>query len=230
MRAKRSARLFNPRYSISFDAILNRTRRYGADIPQYPVEEGFKYQESILKKPLELSLMAVISNTPVQWIEKQGGVSRYVPCVTYLQMMYFSGQLFTLEAGGYKWTNMAIQSISIPEKEGNLDYSEVSISLKQANLAEEETVLVDYVFDDDTKKLGELAKEQNVSGVTAQGKDPWADLKAIADAAGSFDDLVERWGGTIGEYMQGKAYENLNDEFKLAGHGMKIFSNNDMTR
>ena len=38
---------------IQFDAIISRETSYTADVPEYPVEDGFMVSDAILTKPIE---------------------------------------------------------------------------------------------------------------------------------------------------------------------------------
>ena len=50
---------------IEFDCTISRERSYEADIPEYPVEDGYYVSDSIHKKPLTFELVVFVTNMPV---------------------------------------------------------------------------------------------------------------------------------------------------------------------
>jgi hypothetical protein len=52
---------------IEFDALIDESKTYEADVSTYPVEKGFEVSDTIILKPLTLSMTLYLTNTPVTW-------------------------------------------------------------------------------------------------------------------------------------------------------------------
>lgn len=128
---------------VKFDAIISRDRTYSAEVPTYPVESGFPVSDSVLRSPLELSVTAFISDTPVTWKRQLGNTrSRVSKVVKQLENLYFAGEPVTFITGNKVYTNMAITSITVPETAEMKTAVEVQISLKQVEVTKAKTTTI----------------------------------------------------------------------------------------
>ncbi len=128
---------------VKFDAVINRERTYEAEVPTYPVENGYKVSDSILRGPMTMSVTAFISNTPVTWRNQLGSTTNRVSRVCKeLEKLYFAGQPVTFISGNKVYSNMAIVSISVPETPEMLNAVEVPISLQQVEITKSKTTTI----------------------------------------------------------------------------------------
>jgi hypothetical protein len=117
---------------IAFDALLDEDRAYEAESPDYPVEDGFAVEDTIILKPMMLSMTLLISDTPVTWKSKgHGGRGWADGIVQRLESLYFSKALCTIVTSDKTYKNYAIQSISI-SKSAEVGYSrQIPITFKE---------------------------------------------------------------------------------------------------
>lgn len=62
---------------LNFDALIDQTIDYNADVPEYVTEKGFSVSDNVSLKPEELSMTLYVTDTPVTWkyisvIQKEG--------------------------------------------------------------------------------------------------------------------------------------------------------------
>lgn len=128
---------------VKFDAIINRDRTYEAEVPTYPVEDGYKVSDAILRGPLTMNVTAFISDTPVTWRRQLGSTrNRVSRVVKQLENLYFAGEPVTFISGNKVYRNMAITSLTIPETEEMVNAVEVSIALQQVEITRAKTTTI----------------------------------------------------------------------------------------
>jgi hypothetical protein len=117
---------------VIFDAAIERSRTYSADVPSYPVETGFKVSDAVLKNPMDIQLRAVISAMPLTHRYKTGlGMASVQQRLNDLRQLFYSGNPITLVTDSGSYSNMVIQSLTIPETSEMRNAAEVSITLRQ---------------------------------------------------------------------------------------------------
>lgn len=127
---------------IKFDAIISRETSYEADVPEYPVENGYYTSDAVLKKPITLSVTAFISDNPVTWKTQLKEANRLEKTLKKLEDLYFAGELVTFTTSKRTYTSMAITSITIPETNEMANAVEVGIELKQIRIVKSKTVTI----------------------------------------------------------------------------------------
>lgn len=117
---------------IEFDALLDEERTLEADSPDYPVEDGFSVNDTIILKPQMLSMTLFVSDTPVTWKKRgHGGPGWTEGVIARLESLYFSKQTVTVVTSSKTYKNMAIQSISIA-KSTDVGYArQIPITFKE---------------------------------------------------------------------------------------------------
>lgn len=128
---------------IEFDALLDQSTDYEADVPEYPTEKGFSVSDNISLKPETLSMTLYVSDTPVTWKSRFGsGKGRVEKVVKQLQDLYFAKKVVTVVTSDAVFDSMAITSISI-SKSADVGYArEIPISLKKIIVTESSTTSI----------------------------------------------------------------------------------------
>ena len=128
---------------IEFDALLDQSIDYEADVPEYPTEKGFSVSDNISLKSEVLSMTLYVSDTPVTWKSRFGsGKGRVDAVVKQLQDLYFAKKVISVVTSDAVYDNMAITSISIA-KSADVGYArEIPISLKKIIVTESSTVTI----------------------------------------------------------------------------------------
>ena len=128
---------------IEFDALLDQSMDYEADVPEYPTEKGFSVSDNISLKPETLSMTLYVSDTPVTWKSRFGsGKGRVEKVVKQLQDLYFAKKVVTVVTSDAVFDSMAITSISY-SKSADVGYArEIPISLKKIIVTESSTTSI----------------------------------------------------------------------------------------
>ena len=128
---------------IEFDALLDQSMDYEADVPEYPTEKGFSVSDNISLKPETLSMTRYVSDTPVTWKSRFGsGKGRVEKVVKQLQDLYFAKKVVTVVTSDAVFDSMAITSISF-SKSADVGYArEIPISLKKIIVTESSTTSI----------------------------------------------------------------------------------------
>lgn len=122
---------------IPFDALLDEERVYEAESPDYPIEDGFTVNDTIILKPLILSMTLFVTDTPVTWLGRgHGGRGWADSIIQRLENLYFSRKTVTVVTSDKTYRSMAIQSISI-SKSTDVGYArQIPITFKEIRITQ----------------------------------------------------------------------------------------------
>lgn len=128
---------------IEFDALIDQTDTLEATVPEYTVEDGFVVSDAIILNPEKLDMTLYITDTPVTWYSRHGsGQDRVESIVKQLQELYYTAEPTTVVTSAKRYTNMAIESLSI-SKSVEIGYArEVSISFKKIRVTSAKTTTI----------------------------------------------------------------------------------------
>lgn len=124
---------------IKFDAIISRETSYEADVPEYPVEDGYYTSDAVLRKPITLNVTAFISDNPVTWKKQLKETDRLAKTLKKLENLYFEGKLVTFTTSKRTYTSMAITNLTVPETSEMANAVEVQFTLKQIRIVKSKT-------------------------------------------------------------------------------------------
>jgi uncharacterized membrane protein YgcG len=128
---------------IPFDALIDEERTLEADSPDYPVEDGFSVNDTIILKPMSLSMTLFVTDTPVTWLNRgHGGRGWADSIIQRLEQLYFSRQTVTVVTSDKTYHSMAIQSISIA-KSSDVGYArQIPITFKEIRITSSKTTTI----------------------------------------------------------------------------------------
>lgn len=128
---------------IEFDALLDQSRDYEANVPEYPTEKGFSVSDTIVLKAETISMTLYVTDTPVTWKNRFGsGAGRVESVIKRLEQLYFAKKVFTVVTSDAVYDNMVLTSMSIA-KSSDVGYArEIPISLKKIIVTESNTVTI----------------------------------------------------------------------------------------
>ena len=130
---------------ITFDAIINLEETWDADVPSFPVETGFEVSDTIILRPIHLSMKLYLTNTPVTWKRLHGSSPYRVQDVLYrLKQLFFSShkEPITVTTSEADYENMAITKIGLPKNISTGEAREIPISFQQIRTVEAATTSV----------------------------------------------------------------------------------------
>lgn len=126
---------------IECDALIHHELGMEAEIPDYPVEEGYSVQDTIILKPKTLSLTVVVTNTPITFRER-ASPGRVQEVAQRLQELYSSRQLITVTSAKGSYQNMGITSLSLPYDVSTKTSLEIPVTLKEVLTTSAQTVTI----------------------------------------------------------------------------------------
>ena len=156
---------------IEADALLSEEISYSADIPEYPVENGYNVSDTIILKPISLSLTLFISDTPATWSSRTGhkpSAGRTQKICRKFEELYFKRTLVKVITSDKIYTNMGITSMNISHSK-ELGYArQISMSLKKVYVTQKSTVEIpQYILQ--SGKTGANAGKVSTSKSSSNG-------------------------------------------------------------
>ena len=133
--------------NVKFDVLMNESIDRSAEVPQYPVEDGYKVSDAILISPLTISITALISNMPVTWKNKFKGQSHRTKTeVNKLIKLYEKKTPVSYYNRQKRYKNMAITSLSVPKTEEMTECVEISLTLQEVKVTKPKVVDIDASY------------------------------------------------------------------------------------
>lgn len=126
---------------IECDALIHHELAMEAEIPDYPVEEGYSVQDTMILKPRTLSLMVIVTNTPITF-RSHASPGRVQEVAARFQELYQSRQLITVTSAKGSFQNMGITSLSLPYDVSTKTSLEIPITLKEVLTTTAQTVTI----------------------------------------------------------------------------------------
>lgn len=126
---------------IECDALIHHELAMEAEIPDYPVEEGYSVQDTMILKPRTLSLTVVVTNTPITF-RSHTSPGRVQEVAARFQELYQSRQLITVTSAKGSFQNMGITSLSLPYDTSTKTSLEIPITLKEVLTTTAQTVTI----------------------------------------------------------------------------------------
>lgn len=123
--------------------LLQRGISYSADIPEYPVENGYNVSDTVILKPIQLSITLYISDSPATWRNRKGhspSAGRTKKICEKFEKLYFQRKLVKVVTTDKIYTNMGITSMSISHS-SEIGYArQIQFSLKKVYVTKRKTV------------------------------------------------------------------------------------------
>lgn len=130
---------------IEGDALISEDISYSADIPEYPVENGYNVSDTIILKPIQLSITLYISDSPATWRNRKGhspSAGRTKKICEKFEKLYFQRKLVKVVTTDKIYTSMGITSMSISHS-SEIGYArQIQFSLKKVYITKRKTVYI----------------------------------------------------------------------------------------
>lgn len=158
---------------IEFDVLLEQEYILESDVPQFPVEEGFNISDNITLKPLTLTMVIQISNSPVTWSARFGGPrpGRINEVVNKLEELWRQKQPVTVVTNLKTYANMAIEKIAIPKNPEGGQALKIPIELRQINVVSIKTTNVPAQYSNGLGEAVARGGETKTAAGTAETQD-----------------------------------------------------------
>ena len=120
---------------VEFDALISSSETLSSEVPDYPCEAGYSVHDTIVTKPMELSLTLFLSNNPVTWYNRLGkNVNRVQMVEEKLRALFASRQVLTVLTATDKYKNMCFTSVGISKSKENGNGRGIDVTLKQVSI------------------------------------------------------------------------------------------------
>lgn len=126
---------------IECDALIHHELAMEAEIPDYPVEEGYSVQDTMILKPRTLSLTVIVTNTPITF-RSHASPGRVQEVAARFQELYQSRQLIAVTSAKGSFQNMGITNLSLPYDVSTKTSLEIPITLKEVLTTTAQTVTI----------------------------------------------------------------------------------------
>lgn len=126
---------------IECDALIHHELELETEIPDYPVEDGFSVQDTIILKPKTLTLTVIVSNTPITF-RSSASPARVQQVAARFQELYTRRELITVTSSKGVFKNMGITSLSLPYDVSTKTSLEIPITLKEVLTTSSKTVTI----------------------------------------------------------------------------------------
>lgn len=128
---------------IQFDVLLSQDETYEAQVPDYPVESGYRVQDGIFPEPLVVETVLYLTNTPVTWKSQIGESCTRVKTVeARLRNLFWDREPVTFITTDMTYENMVISSLKISKTEEAGYARRIPITLKQVEITETRTGVI----------------------------------------------------------------------------------------
>jgi len=125
---------------VEFDVLVSSNETLSAEVPDYPVEDGFSVTDTIITKPKELNMTLYLSDNPVTWYNRLGsGPGRVQMVEEQLRSLFAERKLLTVLTSTDRYQNMCITSVGIEKTKENGSGRGISVSMKQVSITGRQT-------------------------------------------------------------------------------------------
>ena len=126
---------------IECDALIHHELSLEMEIPDYPVEEGFSVQDTMIQKPKTLSLTVIVTNTPITF-RSHASPGSVQQVASRFQELYAKRELITVTSAKGIFKNMGVTSLSLPYDVSTKTSLEIPITLKEVQTTAAKTVTI----------------------------------------------------------------------------------------
>ena len=130
---------------IECDALIHHELSLEMEIPDYPVEEGFSVQDTMIQKPKTLSLTVIVTNTPITF-RSHASPGRVQQVASRFQELYAKRELITVTSAKGIFKNMGVTSLSLPYDVSTKTSLEIPITLKEVQTTAAKTVTIPSAY------------------------------------------------------------------------------------
>lgn len=154
---------------VEFDALISSSESHSAEVPDYPCEDGYSVHDTIITRPMELSMTLFLSNTPVTWYNRLGNnVDRVQVVEEKLRALFAARKLITVLTATDKFTNMCITSVGINKSKENGNGRGIDITLKKVSITNTRTTTVPASYGKSGQSMSN-AGNAGTSGASSSG-------------------------------------------------------------
>lgn len=153
---------------IEFDALIDEERTLEAEVPEYPVDEGFTVSDAIITKAESVTMTLFLTETPVTWRNHSGGIGRVEEVCKRLEELYYRADTVTAVTSSNVYSDMAIENLTI-DKSADIGYAkEIKLTLRKVRKTSAQTTTIPESYGKGGA-TGAPAGEANTGSPTGSG-------------------------------------------------------------
>lgn len=185
---------------IEFDALMDQSIDYEAQVPEYPTEKGFSVSDNIALKPESISMTLYVTDTPVTWAKRFGsGFGRVDSVIKKLEKLYFAKKVITVVTSDAVYDNMAITNMSISKSTDTGYAREIPITLKKIIVTETNTVSIPSSYGK-SGTTAASAGSANTSGGSSSGGSSGSSKSKSGSSGDKGGSILYNAGKSVGLY------------------------------
>ena len=169
---------------IACDAMIHHELGMETDIPDYPVEEGFSVQDTMILKPKTLTLTVIVSNTPITF-RSGASPTRVQQVAARFQELYTRRELITVTSSKGVFKNMGITSLSLPYDVSTKTSLEIPITLKEVLTTSSKAVTIPSEYG----RGGDTGTTAGTASTTPYGSSGGASSTVVGNNSSTSDSL-----------------------------------------
>lgn len=169
---------------IACDALIHHELGMETDIPDYPVEEGFSVQDTMILKPKTLTLTVIVSNTPITF-RSVASPTRVQQVAARFQELYTRRELITVTSSKGVFKNMGITSLSLPYDVSTKTSLEIPITLKEVLTTSSKAVTIPSEYG----RGGDTGTTAGTASTTPYGSSGGASSTVVGNNSSTSDSL-----------------------------------------
>ena len=169
---------------IACDALIHHELGMETDIPDYPVEEGFSVQDTMILKPKTLTLTVIVSNTPITF-RSGASPTRVQQVAARFQELYTRRELITVTSSKGVFKNMGITSLSLPYDVSTKTSLEIPITLKEVLTTSSKAVTIPSEYG----RGGDTGTTAGTASTTPYGSSGGASSTVVGNNSSTSDSL-----------------------------------------
>ncbi len=106
--------------SIELDILVEQEHKLESEVCEHPVEDGFPVADHVIRKPIKLSMVVGITQSPVTWLDKLGQKEdKVVNALMEFKRIYKDAQPITIVTPTDIYSNMVMTSAAFPRNVDN---------------------------------------------------------------------------------------------------------------
>ncbi len=125
---------------LEVDVMVSSELTYASEVTENPVEDGFPVHDHVICKPLQLSMVVVVSPLPVTWYEKFGvDTGRMDDAIAKLEQIYKDRQPITIITNEKTYEDMVMTECKINKAKEDGKILRIPLEFKQIRKVEVKT-------------------------------------------------------------------------------------------
>ena len=171
---------------LEVDVLVSSELTYASEVTENPVEDGFPVHDHVICKPLQLSMVVVVSPLPVTWYEKFGvDTGRIDDAIAKLEQIYKDRQPITIITNEKTYEDMVMTECKINKAKEDGKILRIPLEFKQIRKVEVKTADIPEEYTDSLTagKAGTTEEDAGTSATEDIGSGAASDSASASSSA-----------------------------------------------